>query len=121
MKMVGIMIGTADVKALSDFYTKVLGEPIWAQDDWYGYGEVGVILGPHSEVHGKNPNPQRMIINFETEDVKAEFDRIKATGAEVIAEPYQPGGGDKGEDDMWLATFADPDGNYIQIGTPWKG
>jgi len=35
----------------------------------------------------------------------------------IVAEPYK-----MGEDtDGWIATFADPDGNYFQIMTPWEG
>jgi hypothetical protein len=46
--------------------------------------------------------PGRIIVNFETPDVKGEFDRLKALGATVQQEPYQPGpvGGE-----MWLATL----------------
>lgn len=120
MKFTGVMLGTDNPKKLGDFYTKVLGKPDWQQDGWYGFwkGDSGMIIGEHSEVKGKSKNPQRMIIAFETKDVKAEFKRIKGIGAEVVAEPYQPGMDKKG--DTWLATFADPDGNYFQIATPWK-
>ena len=65
------------------------------------------MIGPHSEVKGQNEMPGRIMINFETPDVKGEFDRLKALGATVEHEPYQPGPVD-GE--MWLATLADPDG-----------
>ena len=41
-----------------------------------------------------------------------EFERIKAAGAEVVKEPYEIEG-------MWIATFADPDGNYFQLMSPW--
>jgi predicted enzyme related to lactoylglutathione lyase len=44
--------------------------------------------------------------------VKAEFERIKDLGAEVVAEPYEPGEG------MLMCTFADPDGNYFQLMSP---
>jgi predicted enzyme related to lactoylglutathione lyase len=47
--------------------------------------------------------------------VKATFDKLKALGAEVVAEPYRPQ--DNGED-FWLATLADPEGNYFQLATP---
>ena len=70
-------------------------------------------IGPHSEVKGKAKEPQRILINFETRQVKREFIRISALGAKVIAEPYQM-------DSMWVATFADPDGNYFQLMSPWK-
>jgi predicted enzyme related to lactoylglutathione lyase len=51
------------------------------------------------------------MFNFETTEVKEEFERIKAAGATVIREPYEMGGG-------WIATLADPDGNYFQLVTP---
>ena len=54
-----------------------------------------------------------MILNFETKEVKEEFERIKETGATVIKEPYEMQG-------AWIATFADPDGNYFQLMTPWE-
>jgi predicted enzyme related to lactoylglutathione lyase len=33
----------------------------------------------------------------------------------VVREPYDPSGGDG---DMRIATFADPDGNYVQLMSP---
>ena len=56
------------------------------------------------------------MLNFSTPDVNGEFERIKALGAEVVAEPYAPGGGPG----MQMCTFADPDGNYFQLATPWE-
>ena len=55
------------------------------------------------------------MLNFSTPDVNSEFERIKGVGAEVVAEPYEPGDGG-----MLLCTFADPDGNYFQLATPWN-
>jgi predicted enzyme related to lactoylglutathione lyase len=46
-----------------------------------------------------------------TYEVQAEFERIKALGASVIAAPYAIGEG-------FIATLADPDGNYFQLMTP---
>jgi len=120
MKLNGIMLGSENPKALGDFHTKVLGEPGWQQDDWYGY-EVGggsLMIGSHSEVQGQNQTPGRIITAFETDDLQNEFTRIKEAGATVIAEPYQPSADDN--PDTWLATFADPDGNYFQLATPWE-
>jgi predicted enzyme related to lactoylglutathione lyase len=51
------------------------------------------------------------MLNFETSQVKEEFERIKALGAEVIRAPYDMEGG-------WIATLADPDGNYFQLVSP---
>lgn len=120
MNFNSIIIGSENPKALAEFYNKVLGKPTMedSENGWYGWlvGQGFLSVGPHSEVKGKNSSPGRILINFEAKDVRAEFDRIKATGAEVVAEPYQPGG----DNDTWIATFADPDGNYFQLNTPWK-
>lgn len=120
MKLRGIMLGSENPKELGEFYTKIFGEPGMQQGEWYGFliGEGNLMVGPHSEVKGKNESPGRCIINFDSNDVAGDFEKIKGLGAEVIADPYQP---DKdGSPDMWLATFADPDGNYFQLASPWK-
>ncbi len=118
MKLSGVMLGSENSKKLADFYTKILGKPGWQQGDWYGY-DVGtnIMIGPHSEVKGNNQSPGRIMMTYDASDVKKEFERIKSQGAEVIAKPYQPS---KDSPDMWLATFADPDGNYFQLASPWK-
>jgi len=51
------------------------------------------------------------MFNFETPQVKEEFERIKALGSAVIKEPYEMGG-------AWIATLADPDGNIFQLVSP---
>ena len=110
------MIGTSDPKKLADFYEKVLEKkPDMEDGGWYGWSIGGTYLsiGEHSEVKGQAKEPQRIILNLETEDVKGEFERIKATGATVVKEPYEIGG-------AWIATFADPDGNYFQLMPPWE-
>lgn len=121
MKLSGVMLGTKDSKKLADFYTKAVGKAVWQMDDWYGFGkkDFNITIGPHSEVGDKSSEPQRMMITFEAEDVKAEFDRLKSLGAKVVAEPYQPDM--ESSEKTWLATVADPDGNYLQMMTPWEG
>ncbi len=55
-----------------------------------------------------------MIFSLETSEVQQEFDRIKnIDGVTVIKEPYEMA-------TMWIATFADPDGNYFQLMSPWQ-
>lgn len=119
LDLASIMIGSEDPKELSEFYEKVLEKkPDWADYGYYGFvaGKTFISIGPHDKVKGKSQNPERIMLNFETPDVKGEFARIKALGATVIAEPYQMGKEEKG----WIATFADPDGNYFQLMPPWK-
>lgn len=118
MKLSGVMLGSENSKKLAEFYTKILGKPGWHQGDWFGYDAgANIMIGPHSEVKGSNESPGRIMMTFEVKDVPKEFERIKAAGAKVIAKPYQPS---KENKDMWLATFADSDGNYFQLAPPWK-
>ena len=113
-----VMIGSEDPKGLSAFYTTVLGEPGWDDGGYVGWqaGSAWLMIGAHSEVKGRNEMPGRIMVNFETRDVKGEFERIKGLGTAVQQEPYQPGGADAPE--MWVATFEDPDGNYFQLASP---
>lgn len=106
-------------KELVEFYKKVLiSDPAWEDGDWSGFkiGQGMIMIGPHDKVHGKNETPERMMFNFETDDVEGDFERIKELGATVIQEPYHPGEAAE----MSIATFADPDGNYFQLASPMK-
>jgi predicted enzyme related to lactoylglutathione lyase len=110
------IIGTKQPGALAAFYEKVLGKPADMSDREHGYwgwqvGRAYFIVLDHSEMGGKTKDPGRLMCNFETAQVKEEFERIKALGAAVIREPYELEGG-------WIATFADPDGNYFQLMSP---
>ena len=111
-----VMIGTKQSKTLSAFYEKVLGKPADMVDHDNGFfgwqvGSAFISVLEHSEMGGNTKDPGRIIFNFETPQVKEEFERIKAIGATVIREPYEMGQG-------WIATLADPDGNYFQLMTP---
>jgi len=105
---------------LVDFYHQVLArEPKWHEGEYSGFevGACALIIGPHSKVHGPNKNPERIMFNFETSDVKGEFERMKGLGARVIAEPYHM----DDDQDFLIATLADPEGNYFQLVSPMKG
>jgi len=119
LKFNSLLLFSEKPKELSEFYQKVFKvDPGWSDGGYTGWklGDGMFMVGPHDKVHGENKNPERMIVNFETNDVKKEFERIKKLGAKVIAEPYAPGEAKE----MMLATFADPDGNYFQLATPMK-
>ena len=113
-----VMIGTKQPKALAAFYEKVIGKPadmVDSENGFFGWqvgsGFLGVL--EHSEMGGKAKDPGRVMLNFETTQVKEEFERIKALGGVVIRAPYEMGGG-------WIATLADPDGNYFQLMSPME-
>jgi predicted enzyme related to lactoylglutathione lyase len=111
-----ILIGTAQPKVLAEFYAKVFGRPADMNDGGYSGWQVGncfLTVGEHTEVKGQAKEPARIILNLETKAVKEEFERLKGMGVTVVKEPYGMGDG-------WIATLADPDGNYIQLMTPFE-
>ena len=111
-----VMIGSAQPDVMGAFYAEVLDRaPDMKDEGWYGWrvGAAWLSIGQHSEVKDQAKEPQRVILNFETPQVQEEFERIKATDASVVKEPYELQG-------MWIATFADPDGNYFQLMSPWQ-
>lgn len=118
MNFNGILIGSDDPKRLIGYYTRLFGKPGWDGGGYTGWmiGAGSVTIGPHTEVHGRNAHPGRIIWNIETPDVKAEFERLKAAGATVIREPYNL----EEAPDAWVATFADPDDNYFQLMSPME-
>lgn len=108
-----VMIATKQPAMLVDFYAKVLGQTARMVDEENGFwgwqvGSVTLAVLGHSEMGGPTKDPGRVMLNFETTQVKEEFERLKALGAAVVAEPYQV----KGD---WVATLADPEGNYFQL------
>lgn len=114
LNLSSIMIGTLQPTSIAQFYEKVFERPAdWHDGDWYGWqvGAAQLTVGEHSEMGGQAKDPARVMFNLETDDVKGHFSRLKDLGAIVIADPYEMGGG-------WIATLADPDGNYFQLVTP---
>lgn len=116
-----IMLNSDNYERLGAFYGEVLQtKPVMEDKNGgmigYKAGDTFLSVFSHDKVHGKSTSPERIILFFEAKDVKAEFERVKAIeGAEVVKEPYQP----MPEGDYWIATMADPDGNYFQLVTPW--
>lgn len=113
-----VMVSSENPKSLHEFYTKILGEPVWDQDGFKSWtaGSGALTVGPHDQVKGSNKDPGRLIFFFETADVEGEFDRIKDLGAKVVQKPYHP----DPASEMTIATFADPDENYFQLASPWE-
>lgn len=111
-----VMIGSMQPAVMASFYQAVFQKaPDMVEGAWTGWqiGSTFFSVGEHSEMKGNAKDPGRIMCNFETKQVKEEFERIKKIdGVKIIKEPYSLGGG-------WIATLADPDGNYFQLMTPW--
>jgi predicted enzyme related to lactoylglutathione lyase len=112
MKLNGIMIGSENPKPVANYYAGLFGKPAMDQGGFMAWEMDGgmVVVGPHDQVKGKNMHPGRLMWGVESSDAKADFERLKASGASVARELYQ----DEGSG-MWVATFSDPDNNYFQL------
>ena len=120
MNLNSVLIGSEDAPRLAAFYSGLFGDPVW-QDGGYTTWQIGtgsLTVGPHDAVKGRNAAPGRVIWNIEADDVSGEFERMRAAGATVVAEPYQMAGME--DFDGYIATLADPDDNYFQLITPME-
>jgi predicted enzyme related to lactoylglutathione lyase len=111
-----ILVGTQRLEDLAAFYEQMIGSPTDMGDfeqclQGCQVGSAHFSVLAHSSVQGATKDPGRIGFTFETPQVKEEFARVEGFGAQVIRKPYAIGEG-------WIATFADPDGNYFQLITP---
>jgi len=116
MEFNSLMIGSENPERLVEFYRRLFGDPAWEDGAYTGWqlGSVVVMVAPHDRVKGDSAEPGRLIWNLTSTDVPGDSERFRAAGATVVAEPYHPGD----VEEAWIATFADPDGNYFQINSP---
>lgn len=113
-----VLISSEDPKVLADFYKEKVGlnlkdEFEYGEDGETGYmfeiGNFGITILPHSDIKGKNPNPARIMLNIEVDDIEMEVKRLTDVGVKVVAEVYHV------EGYGYIATFEDVDGNYFQL------
>jgi predicted enzyme related to lactoylglutathione lyase len=99
-------------KNLLHFYRDVLGLSVSVDTpEFVVLGNPrgpSVTLGTHSDVKGKNPDPARHMVGLETDDIESEVRRLKQNGVEFVSDPEK-------FDQVTVATFKDPEGNYIQL------
>ncbi len=110
--LVGATIWSEDLNNLPPFYRDVLGLPVSVQTPRFVVltrpETPALALGTHSEVHGRNADPARHMVGLLTDDVTADWQRLKAAGVEFIEDPKDYG-------NLWLATLRDPEGNLVQL------
>ncbi len=110
----GASIWSEDLNNLLPFYRDVLGLKVAMQIP--GFVQLGedrpdapaLGLGTHSEVHGPNTDPSRHMVAFMSDDLTADWNRLKQAGVEFVQDPTDYG-------DLWIATLKDPEGNLVQL------
>ena len=110
--LAGATIWSEDLKNLLPFYRDVLGLTVRLETPAFVvFGETGapaLALGTHSEVRGRNADPARHMVGLLTDDVSADWKRLKAARVEFVEDPKDYG-------NLWLATLKDPEGNLVQL------
>ena len=107
-----ININSDQPAALMAFYRDVVGlppHPDSNRESTLIAGGAELVFDSHSEVHGRTPQPQRILLNLFVDDLAAEQARIEAQGVTFTRTAgREPWGG-------VISTFADHDGNYCQL------
>ena len=112
--LAGVLIWTeADrFPAMARFYRETLGlaprsdKADFVNFDWSG---VRLSVGVHDRVEGTSRDPLRLMINLTVTDIRAVHDRLVRAGVVFTRAPEREDWGG------WVATFADPDGNVLQL------
>ena len=113
-ELAGVLIWTAADRfpAMARFYRETLGlvprsdKADFVNFDWSG---VRLSVGVHDRVEGTSRDPLRLMINLTVTDIRAVHDRLVRAGVVFTRAPEREDWGG------WVATFADPDGNVLQL------
>ena len=101
---------------LAAFYRDVLRLPVRTDRPGHLAFEwpdgMRLTLGVHELVHGRSTEAHRIMLNLGVTDIVAAAAALRDRGVRFVREPSpEPWGG-------WIATFADPDGNLVQLLQP---
>jgi predicted enzyme related to lactoylglutathione lyase len=112
--LAGVLVWTDAERfpAMARFYRDTLGlTPRSSKSDFINFDWAGVRLsvGVHDRVQGPNRDPLRVMIHLTVSDIRAVHARLARAGVVFTREPAQEEWGG------WVATFADPDGNTLQL------
>jgi hypothetical protein len=110
LKPGSMLLGTTRPAELRAWYIKALA-PEFTGEGAIDLGGFLLVIDGRDDVETKNNEPGRAIINFDVDDFGAAQTQLNAAGVEWVSVEDRP----KGK----FGTFADPDGNYLQI-IEWK-
>src|SRR5207244_2948769 len=109
--LTSILLASTDPERLRTWYVAAL-DPDENQDmDPYRilrYGGVYLLIDTRTDIGDKNPEPGRVILNFDVPDARTVVERLGRLGVSWLAELED-------RDGSLFATAIDPDGNYVQI------
>ena len=107
-------IWSEDLNNLLPFYRDTLGLKVGIEAAGFvAFGDPDapcLALGTHSDVHGPNTDAARHMVGLGTDNLDAEYERLKGKGVEFIEAPTDSSG-----EGPRIATLKDPEGNLIQL------
>lgn len=104
-------INSEDPQRLYAFYRDVVGLPVQEGMGEQALNVAGMTLGfdGHSELKGSAKEPARILFDMFVDDIAAEEARIAGHGVKFIRSQGKEHWGGV------ISTFADPDGNLVQL------
>ncbi len=106
-----ILLASTDPERLHAWYATGLEPEEDTKVDAYQvlkFGKFYVLIDSRSDIGATNPEPGRVILNFDVSDARATASRLEDIGVQWLAQLED-------RDGSLFATAIDPDGNYVQI------
>ncbi|WP_336212552.1 VOC family protein [Nonomuraea sp. LPB2021202275-12-8] len=106
-----MLLASTDPERLRTWYVTALEPQENSDVNTYGvlrFGDFHLFIDTRADVGDKNPEPGRVIVNFDVPDARAVVARMNELGVSWLAELED-------RDGSLFATAIDPDGNYVQI------
>ena len=106
-----ILLASTDPERLGTWYAAALDPEDDSEMGGYRmlkFGAFSVVIDTRSDIGDTNPEPGRIILNFDVADARATAARLEDLGVKWLAELED-------RDGSLFATAMDPDGNYVQI------
>ncbi|HEX2153015.1 MAG TPA: VOC family protein [Acidimicrobiia bacterium] len=110
-KLDSMLLASRNPDRLGTWYASALEPDEDTRQDQYrvlSFGGFYILVDERDDVSEINPEPGRIILNFDVSDARAVVERLDGMGVEWVA-PLEDRNG------SLFATARDPDGNYVQI------
>lgn len=118
-KISTVLIWSENFQKLADWYKDIFGLKVveelnHPQDTGvlfdFPRGSPRIWIGQHSEIHGRNKDPLRIMVNINVDSVEKTHEYLLNKSVKIIAAPFKAPTFDK-----YFCTFSDPEGNTLQI------
>ncbi|MDA0567438.1 VOC family protein [Streptomonospora sp. S1-112] len=106
-----MLLSSTDPRRLHAWYAEAFAPDEDSAVDTYRvlrFGGVYLMIDSRDDIGAANPEPGRLILNFQVPDARAAAARLDRMGATWVA-PLED------RDGSLFATAVDPDGNYVQL------